>query len=277
MTVKLVQYFVQGEKKEYKKLANLSKEINKKYCQIHNYSFQFEYLDRQLIIEQFGQFNWDMVAAYKLYFIREQLYKSGCDYIVYIDADAAVNKPQIAIEDLIDEQHQLFLSRANDKTYVRNTIRELCIKLININNTTSLVNNFNYDQEIVKQLFPVCQRACQGWNYWNEGLFVIKNTDKMKQFFTDCVDALKFFMNRVVPAGRSLDGLLIDFILLQKKYFDCYTMLPYYAQGGVFNTHQTKYDLQTTFVRHEYGTATNMEQKIAYLEEVKNNKWWSEV
>ena len=277
MTVKVVQYFVEEKKEDYKKLAQLSKEINQKYCQLQHYNYQFHQLKKELFVDLFGQFNWDYIVAYKLYFIQQQLEKNDADYIVFIDADAAVSKPQIRIEDLIDEQHQLFLSRANDKTFVRNTFNELCRRLIKVVNRPEVLKQPNYDWEIVRYIFPVCQRACQGWNYWNEGLFVVKNTDLMKQFFNDCVGALKYFMNRVFPAGRSLDGLLIDFTLLQQKYFNCYRMMPYCAQGGIYNTQQTKYDLQNTFVRHEYGTATNMQQKIAYLEETKNNKWWSEV
>ena len=46
-----------------------------------------------------------MAVAYKMKFIMDHLNKQDCDYLVWIDADAAISKPTIKIEDLIDDKH----------------------------------------------------------------------------------------------------------------------------------------------------------------------------
>lgn len=50
-------------------------------------------------------------------------------------------------------------------------------------------------------------------------------------------------------------------MFMQNRYKDCYTFMFDQAQGGIANAFETKYDVEKTFILHNYGEALNLEQK----------------
>lgn len=283
MKIKLVSYFVDGGNQKYLKLSKLCEEVNKRYCNLYNYDIQFDYYDKQKIINHYGTETKYCLIDYKVPFMSEQLNKQDCDYLVFVDADAAINKPTIKIEDLIDNQHELFLSRGNEKVLQINCIVNIANKLNQIfqrERTENYLTKNYYDQTIMKQydLYKDFERLSIGYVLWNEGFCVIKNTPNMRKYFEQCTEVQKrFFIDTDPESGMTQDGRAMIFMLCQKRYKDLYTFLPEFAQGGLANSYQTHFDIQKTFVLHNYGQALNLDQKIECVQSLKHNKWWNKV
>ena len=116
MKIKVIQYLISNDQK-YLRLAKLAEKINHNYCKINGYDFKFEYKDNE------SNLDFEATTFYKILYINENL--NDCDYLVFIDADAAISNPTIKIENLIDDKHELFLSRGNDRLYQLITLQNL--------------------------------------------------------------------------------------------------------------------------------------------------------
>lgn len=275
MKIKMVQMFIPGQKKDYLKLASVSKEINQKYCNLHGYDYQFVQLKQEQIINQLGGFSWNQMAAYKQKFMLDHL--TDCDYMVWIDADAAVSNPNIKIEDLIDDKHDFFLSRGNDQflqNFIFNTLYDKIHDLLFHDNRLS--TDF-FDEKMLKQydLFQYLETYSSSCIQFNQGLYIIKNSPIMHQFLEQSWYVVKaYFLDCAWSSFSAPDGRAIRFLLLQNRYEGIYTYLFDQAQCGIANIGKTKYNVEKTFVLHNWGDATTIEQKIQLLEQLKQNKWW---
>lgn len=273
MKIKVVQMYTPSQKKEYRQLADLSKEINQKYCQMHNYEYHFIQFPQQVIIDQLGSFNWDNVIAYKQKFIEEQL--TDCDYLVFIDADAAVSNPNYKIEDLIDSQHQLFLTRGDDRQHW--VFRKMYDILHDYIFKDKRYGNQWVDQKLMRdfKFYPFFETFAQSWIQFNQGLYIIKNTEKMHYLFKQSWIIVKsYFLDCDWQSYSAPDGRSLRFVLLQKRYKGVYTYLFDQAQANVAQIGRTKYNVDKCFVMHNWGKATTMQQKIDLMKGLKTNKWW---
>ena len=280
MSIKFVQYFVEGDDKNYRKLAELSKEINSKYCQLHNYKYQFDDWKKEVVVDQFGEFNWGLAAGgIKIKYLRDQLNKQDCDYLVFVDADAAVSFPQLKIEDMIDQQHQLFLSRGNNIADQISFLTNAYKRMHNILYNEDICNQF-LDQGLIQKydLFKYCESFSTNYILFNEGLFIIKNTERMREFFEQAYKFMKsYIIEMAYDSFSAIDGRTIRYMLMLKKWKDIYIHLYPQSQGCVIGAYKMKYDLNKTFILHNYGSIFTIEQRIAYLEQLKQNFWWKQV
>lgn len=263
--IKIVQYFI-GDNQKYLHLCDIVKQLNVKYCSIHGYEYQFLFLLKPNID----------VIIFKMKYIYEQLLKQDCDYLVFLDADAAVSKPTVKIEELVDFQHELFLSRNNQRYGIINVMVNLYNKLTKkINDRTGMetleIDSFGED------IYGECQQLSLSNIHHNEGLYIVKNTPMMRQFFKDCVQFSNFYTGNTIKSSQGTDGRTIQYLLQLKKYNSIYTYTPNYTQGGIACSFEFKYDEDKTFVLHNYGYALNIDQKIDQFEQLKNNKWWKEI
>ena len=266
MKIKVIQYLISNDQK-YLKLAKLAEKINHNYCKINGYDFKFEYKDNE------SNLDFEATTFYKILYINENL--NDCDYLVFIDADAAISNPTIKIENLIDDKHELFLSRGNDRLYQLITLQNLYNNLVKFLSENSGLLLTNYFHEFVDKfnLYHDLERASLGNIFFNEGFIIVKSTNQMKEFFSLCSQFGKYFSNRI-HSGLEADGAVICFFLQQKKFNQLYSFLPDYAQGGFANSYEGKYDENKTFILHNYGKALNFEQKCQALENLLLNKWW---
>lgn len=269
MKIKIIQYLISNDN-EYLQLAKLSEQINCCYCKLYNYDFKFEYKNND------ENLNFEETTFYKIPYINNNL--NNCDYLVFIDADAAVSNPNIKIEDLIDNKHEMFFSRGNDRLYQIITLQNLYNNLLNFLKDNRKLLLTNYFHEFVDKfnLYHDLERLSLGNIFFNEGFIIVKNTEKMNEFFSLCSNFGKYFLNRI-HSGLEADGAVLCFFLQQKKFNNLYTFLPDYAQGGFANSYEGKYDENKTFVLHNYGKALNFNQKYEALENLLNNKWWKEI
>ena len=278
MKIKVVQFYIPGQKKEYRTLANISKEINQKYCKLHGYEYKFVQMPQSQIVRELGGFTWNKMAAYKQKFFMDEL--KDCDYLVWIDADAAVSKPQIKIEDLIDDQHDLFFSRGNEMWLQQMIINTLYDKLHTIIFRDQRFHTEIFDANMVKEydLFKYLETYSNSCIQFNQGLYIFRNSPIMHQFLEQSWAVVRaYFLDCAWESYSAPDGRAIRFLLLQNRYQGIYTYLYDQAQAGVANYGKLCYDVDQCFVMHNWGDATTIEQKIHLLELLKTNKWWKEI
>lgn len=279
MNIKIVQYIFEGESK-YNILFNLTKQVNMNYCKLYNYNYNYDIFNKNMIQQLYGKFDWILACLYKIQYIYNNLLKDDCDYLVFLDADAAVSKPIIKIEDLVDEKHELFLSKGNEKVQIFNSLILLRNIIQNIlNNYQRLINDsrLEYSMYTITDLFQLCEKFSHGSIFFNEGFIIIKNTLLMKQYFQDCINLIKYYIHRYVWRGKGYDGLIMDAVLFQKKYKNVYIFMYDQAQGGLKNDNETAYNVNTTFILHNYGDALTIDQKIEQINKLKSNIWWSQI
>lgn len=273
----MVQYLI-GNDNNYIEMAKTVQAINEQYCKLYDYDYEFDYLTKDQIKKIYGECGFHQMIRYKLQFIKEKLEKNDCDYLVFVDADAAVSKPTLKITDLIDDKHELFLSRGNDKwdqirtiTTVQHQLTQLLL------NPTILLQNY-YDNTLMKELglyrFGTLL-SVYGHVKFNQGFIIVKNTKRMKEFFTDATNLSQYLKDIVYECNTTIDGKAICLMLLQKKYNDSYIHMYEQAQGGFANSYNMRYDQENTFLMHNYGQAMTFNQKLIALKRLKNNKWWS--
>ena len=276
MKCKIIQYLV-GKNEKYLELAKECEKINRTYAGLYGYDFVFEYMDEDKVKEQYGKCTTKEIIAYKIKFMYDHLMKNDCDVLMFIDADAAVSKPQIKIEDLIDDQHEIFLSRGNERVaqilHLTN-IRNGMIRIFS--NPNQLLNE--YWQDIIQRehLYEDLEWMSIGFILSNAGLYIIKNTDRMKNLFKDTLKAQELLMNTVFTS-KSEDERAIGLVLLKQDYYNTWTFLYEQSQGGLACMFKNKYDVQNTFILHEFGLATTKDQKIAEVKDLWNNKWWKKI
>lgn len=272
MKIKVVQFYC-GMNDVYNQLVNQVKEINSKYCQLHNYEYQLIIINNQQV-EQFVNnniFRWN-INAYKFKVIYEQLIQSDCDYLVFLDADAVISKPTIKIEDIIDLKHDLFFSRSDSMFDQKRHVTCLSMKLKNMIEST-VIDKYHFEHIMdLFDLYTDLQRLLLGYLFINEGLIVIKNNQLMKDFFRDAITLVPHF-NDLKYNRMTTDGRIIHFLTLRNKYKDCWCFMYDQAQGSHLSKNEAKYDEEKTFVLHDYQIGS-FNTRLNNIRNVKQNKWW---
>lgn len=273
--MKIIQYFV-GDDQKYLHLAKLSEEINKKYAEIHNYKYEMSYLPLSVVSDYYGTAEWKDVIAYKIKFIYDKLCQNNED-LAYLDADAAVNNPNMQIEMFMDKRHELFLSRGNEKWYQISILKSLFYKL-----TQLLLNNqmyLKYYDNIVrddKDLFCFGQMLSYENFMFNEGFMIIRNTPITKKFFAECLKN-QFVLRNISRTNATPDGRSISFTAQYDEYQDLVAFMVQNAQGGFLNAYGTNYNQAITFILHNFGKGYTIDQKIDAIEKLKSNRNWKQL
>ena len=139
----------------YEKIFNLTSKINKKYCELNNYSYvstlyselAFDHLLDDEIFEIDKK--WDKACIFKYKYLLDILNTSNEDYIVYVEYDACFCNTIKKLEDYIDDQHSIFYSRCNWSCDVRTWIRDF-IKMLNyIKDNENKILNFDTCSDIL--------------------------------------------------------------------------------------------------------------------------------
>ena len=274
MKIKIIQYFI-GNNQKYLKLCKKDEELNRKYCQLCGYDFDFIYFNAEEIKQEGIDF-----LFYKIKFIYDYLIqKQNYDYYVFLDADAVVSNPNIKIEDLIDDKHQLFLSRGNDRFGQILALRRVYEAIIKKLSTGKQLLTCKIEDicNLGRDINDICEHISLNIAF-NEGFFIIKNDELMKDFFEDTLKIANYRKeNALRPMKGGLQGRSMAMTLQMKKYNSCYTFMYDQAQGGVANSYELNYDIDKTFILHNFGQALNLDQKINQVQNLKTNKWWKPI
>lgn len=267
-------------------------EVNRKYCSLHNYDYIFHALieedthkhelDDYLTIKDNEHAFCQNVYDYRIYMIEK--YMNDYDYVVYLDTDMLINKPQIKIEDLIDNQHDIFMFRDGDE--INASIGLLMIaqtiyaklKNDNVKYLKEPLNNLLNMKICDERVFERLARLVTNPNGLASGFMIINcHSSKLKNFIED--------FKRFYPLFGccKFDQGCITTLLRRHKYKDMLHVLPIYLHGNPFVennelTNDFKYDPENAFVCHFFGTNKNEESDVEkkYIENIKNNKWWSQ-
>ena len=273
--VKIIQYYV-GSDQRYLQVCKASKTVNQKYAKIYGYQYSFEHIPEQELINFYGACDREKIIAYKIKLMYDNLMEQDNDVVVFIDADAAISKPTIKIEDLLDDEHDLYLSKGNQMVWQMMLLNSAKNKLNQLFNTGEFTHVYYQNLVGKYNLFKQFEWLSIGCIMMNAGFIIIKNTQLMRELFADCLIIQQLMMDTVYK-DRTQDERALSLCLLKQKYFNSFTFMYQQAQGGIYNGYGTKYNEQSTFVLHNYGEATSKEQKIKQIYELLNNKWWKQI
>jgi hypothetical protein len=254
--------------------------INEKYAELNNYSYIFETFNLNNSYEWEDLIN-DETNLFKLkcYFKRYELlekYFNEFDYLVWLDSDIVINNPNIKIENLIDNEHNLFLC-ADSGIFAFTTLliqaAATLQKYLKDNNLTYLKDPVNQLQEIknfgntpiLKDLRAIIANP-QGLN---SGFMIFKTTNLIKDFLND--------FKKYYPLSEHyfFDQGCLSKLLELKKYKNMYKVLPLELQGNPFYKHKDfNYNEDKNFICHYYGENGNTERLLNHINTIKNNKWW---
>ena len=280
MKIKVVQFSNIDDE-----VSQLSKEINSRYCELNNYDYEFENfnyepLKCQSIIElaeksddNDNKANINAITSHKYEIILKDLKKY--DYICWIDVDACFNNPYRKIEDLIDEKHELFLSK--DSGLIAPTIftinSAIIIQKFLNENKLNYIPDFQFFSKKIKELTKFDILAKMQSTVFNPlglntGFMIFRNSNESEIFLEDCKKYHPLF------SAGFYDQDCISFLLQKKKYKDICKILDNKLQGNYALKSQPEfaYNEDENFILHNYGQPNKV--RIASMKYVKQNKWW---
>lgn len=298
-TQRLSQYSGKYDSFSFLNLVQIFKDLTQKYCNLYNYKFKFKYIndkDLQPIIDNKNKFNFfststtksqqfKNIILYKILMTYEELLKNDSEYIVFIDTDALISNPNITLDSLIDNKHQIWLSHANQ--------RYECIK--DINALTKSMNIFLNDKECLElfmtdikksylkfkektniDLNTVLKHIAAKICSHNEGFFIVKNTENMKNLFYLMCNNFYLTHNTFTldKDGAGPDGYLLMYFLNSSKYFDFFAYMNPYTQGHIMGVYEGKYNEDKSFIQHNF-TVMEVKDKLKFAQKLKLNKWWN--
>jgi len=277
-------------------MVEIFKEITQKYCDLHKYEFLFKFInfdDLNPIIENKKKYNilnrftperekFENIILYKLVFMRDELNKKDSDYVALLDNDAFISNPNIKLESFVDEEHEFFASPSHttcDTPQIFNRFIFILNKFINdyeifnlyIKNKINGIKALNekYKSDYCKILNEFVSDIYQ----MNEGFFICKNTEYMRTMFNlICENFYLSYLNKNYYTCS--DGFLMFTFLRNLKNDDKFCFLPLTVQGHIQGAEDARYDVNKSFIQHNYG-GVSIKDRVKYAKEIKNNKWWS--
>ena len=260
---------------------NNIKKINEEYAKIHNYKFIYEIFDINSINYDWEDLRSDDKNHFKLkvFCHKAELiekYLNDFDYIVYIDSDACFSNPTIKIEDLIDNEHDFFISQ--DNGLLSTTVWQIYSSVAIQNYLQKIKKPYLQDPEKeLKELSifegPILEKlrwiTCNPSGF-NTGFFIVKSSDIIKKFF---IDFKKYYP---IFEENSYDQGCISNLLRTIKYKNILKILPLNTQGNPFFEHPDFiYKEDETFICHYYALKSDIERLLNHIKLIKNNKWWT--
>lgn len=285
------------DQKSIIEMTELFKKMTKKYCSIHDYLFKFNDItesDLQPILDikrkyEFltyskGQSDkWNDCILYKLFMIKDELNKDESKYIAFFDSDLFVSNPSISLDSFIDDVHEIFVSQANNRfdfpqilnklindinalVKDKNSIEQLIVNR-NIALTTILKQKgIDFLKDIKDLLFNVTA--------FNAGLFIVKNTDLMKQLFDFL--CCHFYLVNLNDTQFADDEFLISRFISSPAIKDKVKYLPLSMVGNIFGLGEFRYDIDRSFAQHNYAVVS-ISDRLKCALELSKNKWWRSV
>ena len=112
----------------------------------------------------------------------------------------------------------------------------------------------------------------------NEGFFIVKNTENMKNLFYLMCNSFYLTNNSFTleKNGQSPDGYLLLYFLNSEKYFDTFAYMKPNAQGHIMGAYEGRYDVDMHFIQHNFSVM-EVKDKLRFAQELKENKWWRQI
>ena len=262
--------------------------VNKKYCQLHNYNYIFKLIKKEDIYNPiFEQYLYDLsdyyrqlinICYYKFTMIEQ--YMNNYDYLVYGDSDVIINNPNIKIEDLIDNQHDIYMFRdqgqfvtTKNTLNAANAISKYCnqMKIPYIKNPLETLQKIKIFNESV---YSVLCKVVINPEGLSAGFMIINcNSKLLKEFI---IDFKKFYP---IFGQGFFDQGCIATLLRRNKYKNMLKILPTILCGnpssGIIKDYSLDYN--KAFICHFYGSKPSKEMFNEYIERIKNNIYWKQI
>ena len=252
------------------------KEINEKYAKINNYQFIFEnfnindyhYEWEDLILNEFSK-----LTYYRFNLIEK--YLNNFDYFVWIDSDACICNPNIKIEDLIDNEHDIFISQDGSLLSTTSWLVQGGFMIQKYLNENKLMYLQNPEEDLSKlKIFnePIINKL--RWfvtnpNALNCGFVIYKNSPIIHEFIKD----IKKYYVIFEEVLRDQGGTAV--LLRRPKYKNILKLLPLTTQGNpCWRLPDFTYNEDKNFICHFYGLDINENSPINFVKSIENNKWW---
>ena len=265
--------FSNKSNEQYTKLTKLSKEINSKYCEINHYHYIYEEIDSS-------------IKEHDMYFHKFEMilkYIDQYDYIVWCDIDAIPINPNKTIESILDNKHEIFISKdvaIRDQTkFLKYIFIMLELQLTNSHSVylPDLKNFFNFMKD--KQGLPafnfIWQIACNPHGFCN-GFFILKSTQIVKNIIQNCLNSKKLFKNIIQATVYDQDAFCL-FLQPHENIIQIYSP-KFHGNMQYLETNikdEFSYDEENNFICHMYSLS--IENRIKGLELIKNNKFWKPI
>lgn len=291
-----------GKTEIYKKIADMFIEMTQIYSDIHGYDFKFNFIkddDLKPIIENKNKFQclknntdegeiFENTVLYKILMTRDELEKNDSEFVVFFDCDAIVSNPNIKLETFIDNKHEMFVSPGNNEHHYRNSLNVLSKEIQLFFNDKECLEYALYDFKKLNECFKskyqgldlnqLFKNMVGCFSTFNEGFFIVKNTDKMKDLFNVMCENfyLSYMRDKFLNVRFSGDGYIISYFLNSLNFYSLYTYMPSWSQGHIMCPFGAHYDVDKSFLMHNYSIMS-LEDRLKYFEELKNNKWWKPI
>lgn len=257
--------------------------LNKKYAEIHNYTYIFNQikLNQKLYEWQDLIYHEENLNKLKAYITRYQLFEkyiNDFDYLVYMDSDAVINNPNIKIEDLIDDTHDLFVGPDCGIFTITVHLVQSAVTVINYLRKNNLSYLKDPDKELEQlKIFDIpiktaLKNISTNTMGLNSGFMIIKCSDIIKKFLEDYKKYYPVFQEYFFDQG------CLAKMLRTKKYSNILKLLPLTTQGNPYYQHPDFiYNEDKNFICHYYGVNSDLSRLMNHFQSIKNNKWWKNI
>lgn len=249
---------------EFVQISNL---LTKTYCEIHNFKYSFKNADDIPNTDKISDFNNILIKKlYIIYDILQQIKEN--DYLIYIDDDIFINLPNFDLTTFFEDKYQIYFS-VDWQHEINKQVLSNISNLFNTkyNNNLSIYNFLKSQKILSLDLYHCLKYLVYNPYGINAGFIMLRKTDITIQYIKEAIDILK--TNIVDCIG---DQGVLSFLLLDKKYFDIFKILPKFTQNHPFIPEETglKYNCDKTFLLHVYGQSENVRN---YYANIILNKW----
>lgn len=244
--------------------VKISKLLCEKYCELHNFDYEFKVIDNINDREE--------ILLKKILIIYDKLKSlNKNDYLVFLDTDVFINLPDFNLTSYIEEPYQIYF--AVDSIYSSNKTLLSVISDIFKNKYTENISLYTFlknETGIGWNLFNELSLVIQNPYGLNSGFIIIQKTDKMLELFEDAISVSK--LNHMKHTFSSGDQNILSNLLLNDYYFDSFKILPKFTQGNPLINPKIGLSFYSneTFLLHLYGQPDNIRDESA---NIILNKW----
>ena len=285
-------------KGDYSKIVDYYNVLVKKYCELNNYKFEFKEItdedlkdielklsdDWQLLDDSQIKLKTTEIVLYKIKYVKEVLDRNEDEYVVFFDVDAIPSNPNIKLESFIDNEHEIFVSPGNKYMDFLSAIYQLKPFLMDLfENKNNMLDYFCQDPQLLWSVIKknnninIIARMDQFSKIFagfNEGFFIVKNTDKMKKLFSLMCENYQIGIHRTFDS--SADGHLFWYFLTSEYFYSSLKYMKFNCMGHHLGFGPYKYDEEKTFLLHD-SDIISMADRTKAFEIMIHNKWWNKI
>lgn len=263
--------------KIYKDILNITCKINKKYCQLNNYSYQNNFFhadDLTNICDQsiFQLSDYANVCIFKYKYLLDCLENSTEDYIVFVEYDACFCNTIKKLEDYIDNKHSIFYSRCNWTYDINRYSKYINAFIDEFNKNINDISNFKTCSDtLLKPEISKYIKCFHNKFFCNQGFYIFKNNEISKKFLKAIIQYAPLFYDE---SEWITEGQVLQQVMATDKFSPHLMVLPPKTQGHIYGN-CNKYNEDDCLIQHN----ASISKDVLYNQLVKviTNKYWKDI